>query len=317
MRVLFLLLVLSVFSLSSCERIPKKTEEQFRVGMRAVQEEDWGKAQTLLEKALEGELPPQKEQEAKLALADAYFNDENFEEAALNYEEFLELYPASPHTREALFRLGVCYINLVKGPEWDQTFTEKAYKVFSDFLKRFPDDALAPKAEYYRKVARKILAEHEVYIGGTYDMFHKFTASIERYKDVEERFADVEGEDRLKYLIGRAYFFTNVQSEEEIDRLRRKLEKEEKRLKSDDPDERRVARNRIELIRKDIKKWEKLAKENRKVGEKILKELIAKYPSSPYAVKARKILSGEVILDVEPVINPLKRSLWWKIRKTL
>jgi len=252
-----------------------------------------------------------------LALADAYFNDENFEQAALNYEEFLELYPASPRARDALFRLGVSYLNLVKGPEWDQTFTKKALNAFSEFLKRYPDDPRAGKAEHYKRIARKILAEHEVYIGGTYDMLHKFTASAARYEDVKKRFSDVEVPARLEYLLGRAYYFTPLQSKEEIERLNRSLEKEKDRLKSSDPDERRVAKNRIELIEKDIEKWKKLAAENRKKGKEVLSRLVKRYPASPYSAKALRILNGEELLSVEPVENPLKRSLWWKIKKTL
>ncbi|TCK04683.1 Beta-barrel assembly machine subunit BamD [Phorcysia thermohydrogeniphila] len=301
----------------SCERIPQTTEGLYQKGFEALKEEDWGKATNYLEKALEGELSPKEKERTKFALANAYFNDGNFEEAAIQYEEFLELYPASPFAKDALFRLGVSYLNLIKGPEWDQTFTEKAYQIFEEFLKRYPTDGRASKAKEYRKIARKILAEHELYIAGTYDMVHKFTASIRRYERVLREYSDVEPMDRLKYLLGRAYYFTSIQAEEEIGRLRRQLEKEKERLNSDNPEERRVAKSRIELIGKDIESWKRIAEENRKVGEKILSEVAKKYPNSPYGVKARRILLGERILNVEPVINPLKRSIWWKIKETL
>jgi len=310
---LFLALILAF----SCERIPQTTEGLYHKGFEALKEEDWGKAENYLEKALEGELSPKEKEKAKFALANAYFNDGNFEEAAIQYEEFLELYPASPFAKDALFRLGVSYLNLIKGPEWDQTFTKKAYKIFDKFLKRYPQDTRSSKAKEYRKITRKILAEHELYIAGTYDMVHKFTASIRRYEKVIKEYPDVEPIDRLKYLLGRAYYFTTIQAQEEIDRLRRQLEEEKKRLKSDNPEERRVAKNRIELLSRDIEKWKRTAKENRKVGEKILSEVAKSFPNSPYGVKARRILLGEKILNVEPVVNPLKRSIWWKIKETL
>jgi len=309
--------IVSLIFLFSCERIPKTTEGLYQKGMQAALEEDWGKSAEMLEKALQGELPPKKQEIAKITLANAYFNDEDFENAALNYEEFLELYPASPKAKDALFRLGVSYLNLVKGPEWDQTFTKKAINAFEEFIKRYPDDPRVGKARTYRKIGRKILAEHEVYIAGTYDMIHKFTASIHRYKDIKEKFSDVEPMDRLDYLTGRAYFFTTIQSEEEIERLKKQLKDEKEKLNSDDPEVRKVAENRIKLIKSDIEKWKEIAKENRKIGKKILSEVASKYPHSPYGEKARRILNGEEILNVEPVINPLKRSLWWKIKETL
>jgi outer membrane protein assembly factor BamD len=303
--------------LASCERIPKTSQEQFRKGIEAAQKEDWGKSAFLLEKALSGELSPKEQEKAKIALADAYFNQENYEDAALNYEEFLELYPASPRAKDALFRLGVCYLNLVKGPEWDVTFAKRAYNSFKKFVERYPNDPRVQKAKEYMKVARKILAEHQLYIAGTYDMLHKFTASINRYKRAKEEFADVEPPDKLNYLLGRAYYYTPIQSKEEIDRLKRALEKEKERLKSNEPEERRVAKKRIELIEKDIEKWKKLGEENRKVGRKILKELVKNFPNSRYASKAQDILKGKKHLEVEPVENPIKRSIWWKIKETI
>lgn len=303
--------------ITSCEKIPQTAQEQYRKGIEAAVEEDWGKSSFLLKKALEGELPPKEQEIAKITLADAYFNDGNFEDAALNYEEFLELYPASQKAKDAFFRLGVCYLNLVKGPQWDVTFAERAYKDFSEFIKRYPNDPRVDKAKEYMKIARKILAEHEVYIAGTYDMLRKFTASIHRYKEIEKNFSDVESPDRLQYLLGRAYYYTPLQSRDEIDRLKRELSKERDKLHSKDPEERRVAKNRISLIESDIEKWKKTAKENRKIGREILGKVAKEYPNSPYGRKAEEILKGERHLEVEPVENPIKRSIWWKIKETL
>jgi outer membrane protein assembly factor BamD len=309
-------LFLIVF-ITSCERIPRTSQEQYRKGIKAALEEDWGKSSMLLEKALEGELPPKEKEIAKITLADAYFNEGNYENAALNYEEFLELYPASPKAKDALFRLGVCYLNLIKGPQWDVEFAQRAYRTFKKFMENYPDDPRVEKAREYRKLAKKVLAEHEVYIAGTYDMLRKFTASIQRYRKVKEKFSDVEPMDRIEYLIGRAYYYTPIQSKEEIDRLKRSLKQERRRLKSSDPEEKKVAENRIKLIEKDIEDWKETGRKNREIGKGILRKVIKNYPNSKYAKKADEILSGKKHLEVEPVENPIKHSIWWKIKETL
>ncbi len=317
MRGFLIVLPVLLILVASCERIPRTAQEQYRKGIEAAVEGDWGKSSMLLEKALQGELSPKEQEIAKITLADAYFNDGDYENAALNYEEFLELYPASPKARDALFRLGICYLNLTKGPQWDVTFARKAYNLFGKFIERYPEDPRVDKARKFRRTAKEILAEHEVYIAGTYDMIRKFTASIQRYRDVMEKFGDVERPDRLKYLLGRAYYYTYLQSEDEIDRLKDQLEREKERLKSEDPEERKVAENRIKLIEKDIEDWKRKARENKKEGEKILSELVREFPGSVYARKANEILNGVEHLEVEPVIEPIKRSLWWKIKETL
>ncbi|MEO2069310.1 MAG: outer membrane protein assembly factor BamD [Desulfurobacteriaceae bacterium] len=313
-RIIFVLLA---FLFVSCERIPQTAQGLYQKGIEAAKKEDYGKAIDYLEKALEKELSAKEKEIALITLANAYFNEKDFENAALKYEEFLTLYPASPFAKDALFRLGVSYLNLIKGPEWDQTFTKKAIDSFDVFIMRFPDDKRVEKAKLYKKMARKVLAEHEIYIAGTYDMLRKFTASIDRYEKVKEEFSDIEPADRLNYLLGRAYFFTKLEAEEEIEKLTEKLETERERLKSKDEEERKVALNRIKLINKDIKKWQEISQKNFLKGKRILEEVAKNYPQSPYGKKAKLILKGEKILDVEPVENPIKHSIWWKIKNTL
>ncbi len=313
---LFLTLVLFT-SVFSCGRIPQNSQQWYQRGIRAAQKEKWGTAKESLEKALEGELTPREQVVARITLADAYFNSGDYENAAIAYEEFLELYPASEKAKDALFNLGISYLNLVKGPEWDQTFTVRALNAFNRFLRDYPSDPRANKAKELRRVTKLILAEHVVYIGGTYDMIHKFTASAKRYKEVMDAYGDVEPEDRLIYLYGRALYYYPIQAKEEIDRLKHSLKKEKKKLKSKDEEERKVAENRIKFIEADIESWKRKAEEGRKEGERVLRSLLEKHPDSPYARKAAKILKGEKILSVEPVKNPLKRSIWWKIWKTI
>ncbi|ADU96096.1 outer membrane protein assembly factor BamD [Thermovibrio ammonificans] len=312
-----LALAAAALMVAACAKVPRTAEGQYREGIKAAAQEDWGRTIFLLKKALQGNLPPKEQEFAKIALADAYFNEGDYENAALNYEEFLQLYPASPRAKDALFRLGVCYLNLVKGPQWDVTFAKRAYNIFQRFIKEYPNDPRVKKAKLYAELARKILAEHEIYIGGTYDMLRKFTASIQRYTDVERKFKDVEAPDRLLYLLGRAYYYTPLQAKEEIERLKEESRKDRERLKSKEPDEVRVARYRLKLEKEEIEKWKSLAEKNRKKGRELLEQLIKRYPNSPYARKAQEILNGHRHLEVEPVENPIKHSIWWKIKETL
>jgi len=317
MKRIGLLLLAVLITAFACERIPQNSQQWYRRGIRAAERGKWEKAAESLQNALKGELSLKEQISARITLADAYFNKGDYENAAIAYEEFIELYPASGKASDALFRLGISYLNLVKGPEWDQTFTRRALDAFDRFIRSYPSDPRRRKAEELRKTARKILAEHVVYIGGTYDMVHKFTAAAKRYREVMEKFMDVEPEDRITYLYGRALYYYSIQSREEIDRLRHSLKKERKRLKSKDEEERKVARNRIKLIESDIESWKRKAEEGKRKGREVLESLIEKYPNSPYSRKARSILNGKKVLSVEPVENPIKHSLWWKIWKTI
>lgn len=310
--------VFSLIFLTGCAKQVKTAEQLLDEGMMAVKEKDYGDAVIKLKEALSKDLPPSKKEIASFALAESCFNKGDYVEAAVQYREFLTLYPASKYAKEALYKLGICYMKMIKGPQWDQQFTYKAIDVFTQFLAKYPDDKLSSKISELLKTCRKVLAEHEIYIGQTYDVLKKFTASANRYRNVINVYNDVEPEDKLLYLLGRARFYTYIQANEEIENLQEQLEIEKERFaEAKTDDEKRVFKNRISLILSDIEKWRKEEESGREEGKKLLKELIDKYPDSPYAKKAKEILQGKVILDKVEIENPIKKSFWKRFFETI
>ncbi|WP_457567723.1 outer membrane protein assembly factor BamD [Desulfurobacterium sp.] len=300
--------LLALIVLSGCARQVQSGQELFNKGLKAVQVADWDEAIVNLKEALAGELTPYQKEKAMIMLANAYYRKGNYTDAALEYREFLNLFPASRYAGEALLKLSLSYLQLVKGPQWDQTFTKKALDAVNLFLKEYPQSPLKSKAENIRKECRKILAEHIVYIGLTYDMLGKFTASVRRYEEAKSLYGDVEKPDRLLFLIGRAYYFVPMQAEGEIEELKEKLAQEKERLgKAETEEEIKVCDRRISIILQDIKNWQMLSERDSIKGEKILKDLITKYPDSRYAEKARDILKGSKKVEIFSVENPIKK----------
>ncbi|WP_457569729.1 outer membrane protein assembly factor BamD [Desulfurobacterium sp.] len=300
--------IMAFILISGCAKQVQTGQELFNKGTSAVEKKDWNDAVINLKEALSKDLTPQQREKAMIMLADAYFKKGDYTDAALEYKEFLNLFPASKYADKALFRLSLCYLQLVKGPQWDQTFTKKALDAINTFIENYPDSPLREKAEQIRKECRKILAEHIVYIGLTYDMLHQFTASIQRYEEARALYSDVEEPDKLLFLIGRAQYFVPMQAEEKIDELKEQLDAEKERLaKAETDEEVKVCDRRISLLLKDIENWQKLADMYRKKGEKNLKTLITKYPNSIYTSKARDILKGSEKVEIFPVENPIKK----------
>ena len=310
--------VFSLIVLTGCAKKVKTADQLFNEGMMSVKEKDFGDAVVKLKEALSKDLPPSKKEIASFALAESYFNKGDYVEAAVQYREFLTLYPASKYAKEALYKLGICYMKMIKGPQWDQQFTYKAIDVFTQFLAKYPEDKLSDKVSQLLNMCRKVLAEHEIYIGQTYDILKKFTASANRYREVMSVYSDVEPEDKLLYLLGRARFYTYIQANEEIKNLQEQLEVEKEKLaKAETEDEKKVSENRISLILSDIEKWRKEEEFGREEGRKLLGELIYRYPDSPYARKAKEILKGKVILDKVKIENPIKKSFWKRFFETI
>ena len=314
-RIVFVAFTFLLFS--GCAKKVKTPDQLFNEGMSAVKEKKYGDAITPLKEALSKDLSPKRKETASFALAESYFKKGDYVEAAVQYKEFLTLFPASKYAKEALYKLGICYMDMIKGPQWDQSFTYKAIDVFTAFMSKYPDDELSGKVSTLLNVCRKILAEHELYIGQTYDISKKFTASAKRYENVINVYKDVESEDKLLFLLGRAKFYTYIQAEREIGNLQEQLKTEEDKFaEAKTEEEKKVARNRISLILNDIDQWRELEVLAKKDGKKLLEELIKKYPSSFYSKKAIKILNGKKVFDKVSIENPIEKSFMKRFFET-
>jgi outer membrane protein assembly factor BamD len=107
--------------------------------------------------------------EAQLKLADVYFMQESFAEAAASYEVFRDLHPKHPKVPYAMYRAAKSYFNDIPNPIWrDMTPAQRALDAYNEFLRRFPS---APEADEARKdmaATRKALADKELSIANFY-----------------------------------------------------------------------------------------------------------------------------------------------------
>lgn len=67
---------------------------------------------------------------ARLGLAESYYKNGDYEEAAAVYEDYLKLHPLSPNSDYVQFKLAMCYYKLMLPPYKDQTYTFKALEAF-------------------------------------------------------------------------------------------------------------------------------------------------------------------------------------------
>lgn len=101
--------------------------------------------------------------DARLMLAEAYFNDESYLSAQSAFTRFIERHPGDPRRREAA--LGVCrsYAALSPIPELDQTYTLEAESVCQNVVLDYAgaDDEIAGRAQELVNEMRDKLGEKE------------------------------------------------------------------------------------------------------------------------------------------------------------
>jgi len=123
--------------------------------------------------------------DASLRLADVYFMQEDYTEAALAYESFRDLHPKNPKVDYAMFRIGLSYYNdAPSNVARDLSPDRKAEDAFNDFIQRFPGDPNAAEARKDLGDARANLAKKELYVGNFYYKRHFYDSAKGRYEEL-------------------------------------------------------------------------------------------------------------------------------------
>ncbi len=107
--------------------------------------------------------------DAQLRIADVYFLQDAFPEAALSYQTFVELHPNHKKAGYAMFRVGEShYHDIPSTIARDLTPAYDSQKAFEIYLARFPSDKHSPKAKELLNDTLEKLARKELYIGSFY-----------------------------------------------------------------------------------------------------------------------------------------------------
>jgi outer membrane protein assembly factor BamD len=143
---------------------------------------------------------------AELKTADAYYKKEEYEQAAIEYEEFLKRHPGSDEASYATYRLALSHYRQVKKPDRDPTSTREALKWFEFFVEKYPESPLIGKANKKISACRNKLAMHEIYIGNYYAKRKNFKAAANRYNVVVSQYSDTKEFEKALFLLGNSYF---------------------------------------------------------------------------------------------------------------
>ncbi len=143
---------------------------------------------------------------AELRTGDTYFKKEEYEQAAVEYEEFIKRHPGHEETPYATFRLALSHFKRIKSYDRDPTDTREALRWFNIFVDKYPDSPLFGDAKRMIIECRNRLAKREIYLGNFYAKRKNYKAAAERYKVVVERYQDTSEYEEALYLLGRSYY---------------------------------------------------------------------------------------------------------------
>jgi outer membrane protein assembly factor BamD len=142
--------------------------------------------------------------DAQLKLADVYFLQESYPDAAAAYETFRDLHPKHEKVSYAMYRIGKSYYMDMPDPiSRDMTPAKKAMDAYLEFLRRFPQSTDAPDAQKDLADIRKKLSEKELYIADFYFKRDFYDSAKPRYEKVIELYPETDAAKTAQSQIAR------------------------------------------------------------------------------------------------------------------
>ena len=157
------------------------------------------------------------EVKAQLKIADAYFEDERFEEALAYYQDFSDLHPQHPSVAYVLLRAAQCHFNQIESIDRDQSATHEATAALEILIREHPYAPETREGEDMMLKLRTRLAQNMIYIADFYlDRTHWQSAAA-RYRRVLDEYPGLGLDARALYRLG--VCLENMKLEDEALRL--------------------------------------------------------------------------------------------------
>ncbi len=140
---------------------------------------------------------------AELKLADAYYYDEQYEEAKTHYREFESKHPTNEAIPYVLFQYGMCDYARADRIDRDPDSMAQAIKSFTRLLNAYPNSAYAPEATNKIKEAREFLANHEYLVAVFYVRSEKYEAAKQRLQYLLSTYPESDLAPKAKELLAK------------------------------------------------------------------------------------------------------------------
>ncbi len=153
------------------------------------------------------EKSPDKSYDAALMLrvADTYFGEEKYEEALVEYQNFLNYHPVNKDAVYAQFQIAMCSFKQLATIDRDPEPTRTALKEFEKLLQRYPGSIYDEAGTKNAAICRDRLAEYEFYVGRFYHKKKAYRSAVSRFEKLLQDYPGSSAEKQALYYDGLSY----------------------------------------------------------------------------------------------------------------
>jgi outer membrane protein assembly factor BamD len=166
---------------------------------------NYGKAIETFQTIIDNYPYSEYEVEAQLKIADAYFDDESYEEALSYYRDFGDLHPQNPRVPYTILRSALCHYNRIESTNRDQTATREALKYLERLSTQYPYANETREGEVILQQLRTRLAQNMMEIGDFYLRRKQYQSAATRYTRVLDEYPGLGLDSEALLKLGICY----------------------------------------------------------------------------------------------------------------
>lgn len=218
--------MLSVLNLSACSSdkaeegvgdivttSAKPVEDLYNEAASALDNEEFRKAKGLFEE-VERQYPYSKwATKAQLMSAYAAYQNDDYDEAILAIDRFIELHPGNEDIDYAYYLKALAYYEQISDVARDQAMTEQSMKAFDALITRFPNSEYVRDSKLKRDLTLDHLAGKEMEIGRYYLNRNQVNAAINRFRAVIKDYQTTTHVPEALHRLTEAYLTLGLRTE--------------------------------------------------------------------------------------------------------
>lgn len=188
------------------ELLSKTKEELFEKGKGLVERKKYETGRKYLTFVFETYPNDPLGREALMMVADSYFKQggaSGYTEARFRYRDYLNRYPGADRRDYARYQFALTYDKEIERPDRDQTATREAINQYRALIREYPTSGFSGAARERLRVLADLLAEHEFAVGFFYMRKGAPAAALSRFTDLEQRYPEYGGRDKLFFYSAR------------------------------------------------------------------------------------------------------------------
>lgn len=143
--------------------------------------------------------------EAYLSIGDSFYDEggtQNLLQAEDQYKNFIIFFPTHPKAADAQLKVVSVNMKMMRAPDRDQNYTERAEVEIQKFLDQFPSHEYAPAVRRYLDEVRETLALRDFGVGKFYADRGNPIGATSRFKDIADKYPNFSQMDEAYFELG-------------------------------------------------------------------------------------------------------------------